>query len=154
MIAGMAVAGSQQMATSDANVRMARARHLATFVVGAFGLAVQLWIAATHDLTYDGVVFSTHVRLWNVLSFFTIWSNILVTVVAYLLTRAPRRTGGMFQMFRLASLVGRSPAIRVPTRATEMGVSGVGLPALSGREDPGAGREFWWHVDDLFVIGK
>ncbi len=105
MIAGMALAGSQQMATADSNVRLARAWHLATFVVGAFGLAVQLWIAATHDLTYDGVVFSTHVRLWNVLSFFTIWSNILVTVVAYLLTREPRRAGGMFQVFRLASLV-------------------------------------------------
>jgi hypothetical protein len=27
------------------------------------------------------------IRLWNVLNFFTIWSNILVTVVAYLLAR-------------------------------------------------------------------
>jgi hypothetical protein len=39
------------------------------------------------------------------LSFFTIWSNILVTVVAYLLIRSPRHSGGVFQVFRLGSLV-------------------------------------------------
>ena len=39
------------------------------------------------------------------LSFFTIWSNILVTVVALLLTLDRRRRGRVFTVFRIASLV-------------------------------------------------
>jgi acyl-CoA hydrolase len=40
---------------------------------------VQLWIEATHALAPDRVAFSQPIRLGNVLSFFTVWSNILLT---------------------------------------------------------------------------
>jgi hypothetical protein len=39
-----------------------------------------------------------------VLSYFTVWSNILVLVVAHLLWRDPLRQGPVFTVFRLASL--------------------------------------------------
>lgn len=78
--------------------------HGATFAVGAFGVIAQLWIVATQTLTEDMIQLSEPIRLWNVLSYFTIWSNILVTVVAFLLARDPQRSGPMFNTFRLASL--------------------------------------------------
>lgn len=52
-------------------------------------MIVQLWIVASQTLTEEMVQLSEPIRLWNVLSYFTIWSNILVTVVAYLLARDP-----------------------------------------------------------------
>jgi hypothetical protein len=85
-------------------VTVARWWHWATFAVGAFGVITQLWIVATQTLTEDMIPFSDPIRLWNVLSYFTIWSNILVTVVAYLLARDPRRSGRFFDTLRLASL--------------------------------------------------
>ena len=43
-------------------------------------------------------------RIWHVLSYFTVWSNILVTAVAFLLIRDPAHRGSVFAVFRLASL--------------------------------------------------
>jgi hypothetical protein len=77
----------------------------ATFAAGAFGVVAQLWIVATQTLTADMVQLSKPIQLWNVLSYFTIWSNILVTAIAYLLARNPRRDGPVFNTFRLASVV-------------------------------------------------
>lgn len=87
------------------SITAARLWHSATFAVGAFGVIAQLWIVATQTLTEEMVQLSEPIRLWNVLSYFTIWSNILVTVVAYLLARNPQRSGPMFNTFRLASVV-------------------------------------------------
>jgi len=87
------------------SIAAARLWHSATFAVGAFGVIAQLWIVATQTLTEEMVQLSEPIRLWNVLSYFTIWSNILVTVVAYLLARNPQRSGPMFNTFRLASVV-------------------------------------------------
>ncbi len=83
----------------------ARRWHWVTFAVGAFGVVIQLWVVATQPVPAGGIEFAMPIRLWNVLSYFTIWSNVLVTVVAYLLARDPRRTGPVFTVFRLASLV-------------------------------------------------
>jgi hypothetical protein len=105
MISSMAASVSPQTARAVASLRWARCWHLATFTVGAFGVGVQLWIEATHPLAADRVAFPVPIRLWNVLSFFTVWSNILVTVVTYLLSRDPRRRGPVFSVFHLASLV-------------------------------------------------
>lgn len=77
----------------------------ATFVVGLFGLGLQAWISATHAPAYDGHVFPTPVRLFNLVSFFTIWSNILVTTIAGLLSRDPSRRGPVFTVLHLDSLV-------------------------------------------------
>ena len=87
------------------SITAARLWHSATFALGAFGVIAQLWIVATQTLTEEMIQLSAPIRLWNVLSYFTIWSNILVTVVAYLLARNPQRSGPMFNTFRLASVV-------------------------------------------------
>lgn len=86
-------------------VRRARWWHLATFVAAVFGVGLQLWIEFDPAPNPDRPEFSTPIRLWNVLSYFTVWSNILVLVVAYLLWRDPLRRGPAFSLFRLASLV-------------------------------------------------
>jgi hypothetical protein len=67
MIAGMALAGSQQMATAESNVRLARAWDHATFVVGAFGgsrgtrfrLAFQVVERKTSEHTVSVVIWLT-----------------------------------------------------------------------------------------------
>jgi len=87
------------------SITAARTWHAATFAFGAFGVIAQLWIVATQTLTEEMVQLSDPIRLWNVLSYFTIWSNILVTVVAFLLARNPDRTGSTFNTFRFASVV-------------------------------------------------
>ena len=81
--------------------RWARWWHLATFLVAALGLALQLWLAATQPIIPGR--FGLPMRLWNVLSFYTIWSNILVAVVTFLLAQNPRRRGSWFAALRLAS---------------------------------------------------
>jgi hypothetical protein len=86
-------------------LRWARWWHGATFVVGLFGLAVQVWVILAHPQPYDGYLFATPIRIWNLLSYFTIWSNILVAALAWLLLRNPQRAGSVFGVFRLASLV-------------------------------------------------
>ncbi len=80
----------------------ARGWHLATFVVAVAGLLLQLWLSATHPL-YPGR-YSTPILLWNVLSYFTVWSNIVVAVACWLLFRDPTRRGPGFAPFRLAGL--------------------------------------------------
>lgn len=102
---GMESTDSQGTVRRAATDSWARWWHWATFVLGVFGVVVQLWIVATQKLTADMVQLPVPIRLWNVLSCFTIWSNILVTVVAYLLARDPRRNGSVFAVFRLSSLV-------------------------------------------------
>jgi len=98
-------AESQEHTGNPRSTGAARWWHWATFAVGAFGVIAQLWIVATQTLTEDMIQLSEPIRLWNVLSYFTIWSNILVTVVAYLLARNPQRSGQLFNTFRLGSVV-------------------------------------------------
>lgn len=89
----------------SAPARSVRWWHLVTCAVGLFGLGVQTWIAVTHAPAYDGHVFSTPMRLFNMFSYFTIWSNVLVTVIAGLLYRDPRRRGPVFTVLHLDSLI-------------------------------------------------
>jgi hypothetical protein len=79
--------------------------HLATVLAASLGVGLQLWIEFDPALNPDRPQFSTPIRLWNVLSYFTVWSNILILVVAFLLWREPLRRGPAFAVFRLASLV-------------------------------------------------
>jgi hypothetical protein len=85
-------------------VRRAGWFHLATFVVGLTGLFVQLVIIVRLTDDPTGRDFPLPVRLWNLVSYFTIWSNILVTAVAFVLWRDPGRHGPTFAVVRLASL--------------------------------------------------
>jgi hypothetical protein len=100
----MGPAESTERPAKNRSVTGASWWHGATFVVGAFGVIVQLWIVATQELTDEMIPFSDPIRLWNVLSYFTVWSNILVTVVAFLLARNPQRSGRVFNTVRLASV--------------------------------------------------
>lgn len=101
------------MARTESQERTGNARfmtvagwfHGATCALGVFGVIAQLWIVATQTLTEDMAPLSDPIRLWNVLSYFTIWSNILVTAVAYLLARNPQRDGPVFNVLRFASVV-------------------------------------------------
>jgi hypothetical protein len=94
------------MTTTGAPPQTTTARwyHFAAFALGLAGLVVQtaLIVAATDPAETRGM--SLPVRLWNLVSYFTIWSNILVAAVAFLLFRDPRRTGPVFVVFRMASL--------------------------------------------------
>ena len=103
-ITTMARTEPQEHTGNTRSIVVARWWHGGTFALGAFGVIAQLWIVATQTLTEDMAQLSDPIRLWNVLSYFTIWSNILVTVVAYLLARTPQRDGAVFNVFRLASL--------------------------------------------------
>jgi hypothetical protein len=60
---------------------------LATFQAAVLGVGLQLLIEFDPAPNPDRPEFSTPIRLWNVLSYFTVWSNILVLVVAFLLWR-------------------------------------------------------------------
>jgi hypothetical protein len=91
-------------AAPSRTVVRARWYHLATFAVGLVTLTVQtiLIVAETDPAALRGM--SLAIRLWNLVSYFTIWSNILVTVVAFLLWRDPNRDGPYFRVFRMAGL--------------------------------------------------
>jgi len=91
--------------TPARSITAAHAWHAATFAFGVFGVVAQLWIVATQTLTEDMVQLSDPIRLWNVLSYFTIWSNILVAVIAFYLARDPARSGTTFNTLRFASVV-------------------------------------------------
>ncbi len=100
----MTAIGAQEPQLS-AGVRRAKWWHLATFIAALWGVGVQVWIEVDPAPNPDRPDFSTAVRLWNVVSYFTVWSNLLVLVVAFLLWRDPARTGPLFVVFRHASLV-------------------------------------------------
>ncbi|MGH3716908.1 MAG: Pr6Pr family membrane protein [Micromonosporaceae bacterium] len=82
--------------------RTARWFHAVTFVIALAGLVLQLWLAMDRPL-FPGR-YATPIAVWNILSYFTIWSNILVAVVAYLLARDPARQGEWFSVLRLSGL--------------------------------------------------
>ena len=99
----MTTVGAQETQLS-AGVRRARWWHLATFIAALWGVAVQVWIEVDPAPNPDRPEFSTVIRLWNVVSYFTVWSNILVLAVAFLLWRDAARTGWWFVVFQHASL--------------------------------------------------
>ena len=105
MITRVGPTGSAGSVQQSATVRRVRWWHLATFAAAVLGVGIQLWIEFDPAPNPDRPAFSTPIRLWNVLSYFTVWSNILVLVIAFLLWRDPLRRGPAFTTFRLASLV-------------------------------------------------
>lgn len=82
----------------------ARWYHFAVFAIGTCALVLQTVLVAVESDPTAIRGMSVAIRLWNLVSYFTIWSNILVTVVAFLLWRDPRRAGPVFTVFRLAGL--------------------------------------------------
>ncbi|MEJ7703745.1 MAG: Pr6Pr family membrane protein [Geodermatophilaceae bacterium] len=80
-------------------MRAARGWHLVTAAISGSSLLLQLVIILARD--NDTVL----VRLVRLFSFFTIQSNIIVTVVAVTLFLRPDRDGPVWRIARLASLV-------------------------------------------------
>jgi hypothetical protein len=71
----VAPTGARDSTELGTAARRARWWHLATFVAAAFGVGLQLWIEFDPAPNPDRPEFSTPIRLWNVLSYFTVWSN-------------------------------------------------------------------------------
>lgn len=94
------------------NLRIARGWHLATAVLVAAALLVQVWIAIRVSARPPGHAVGTLAgtvtadRVLRVLSFFTIQSNILSGVTAAQLARDPNRDGPAWRAVRLAALFG------------------------------------------------
>jgi hypothetical protein len=74
-----------------------------TAVIVGFGLVLQLILAARNDSGYFATPLS---RAFNLLFFFTVLSNIMVTVASALLYFNPRRSSLAFNVLRLTSVIG------------------------------------------------
>jgi hypothetical protein len=74
-----------------------------TAVIVGFGLVLQLILAARNDSGYFATPLS---RAFNLLFFFTVLSNIMVTVASALLYFNPRRLSLAFNVLRLTSVIG------------------------------------------------
>lgn len=84
------------------SMRWARWWHWGMFGLALLGLVLQLWLAVDRPL-FPGR-YPTLIAVWNILSYFTIWSNMLVAVLAYLLARDPARRGRWFSVLQLSGL--------------------------------------------------
>ncbi|WP_159621434.1 Pr6Pr family membrane protein [Ruania rhizosphaerae] len=86
---------------------LARCVHVVTAVVALSALTLQLVLSASGS----AVLLATEVpplgtRLWRLISYFTIQSNVLVAASAVMLALDPQRDGRVFRIVRLAGLVG------------------------------------------------
>ncbi|GAA4440343.1 Pr6Pr family membrane protein [Actinokineospora soli] len=73
-----------------------------TAAVALAGLAVQSYVSATTP----GVFATPAGRIFNMLCYFTIQSNVIVFATHALLAADPTRSGPVFRAFRLAGLIG------------------------------------------------
>ncbi len=84
----------------------ARAWHAVTAVVAIAALVLQLVLVLQGGRVLDEVdPPSTGMRLYRLLAYFTIESNLLVAIAAVTLTRDPARDGRGWRVMRLAGLV-------------------------------------------------
>jgi hypothetical protein len=87
--------------------RTARAWHGLTAVVAIGALVLQLALIIHGGRVLDETQqYSLVDRLWHLVSYFTIQSNLLVAVGTVLLTRDPERDGAGFRSLRLAGAIG------------------------------------------------
>lgn len=84
------------------STRRARLAFAATSLVTTAGLLLQLVLAATNE---EGRFTSVPARIVNVLSFFTIQSNVLVAVTTGMLAVDPVRRGKVFSSARLTAVL-------------------------------------------------
>ena len=83
--------------------RVARWFFGVTSALVTFGIVLQLQVAATNDSGYFEAV---PARIINVLSYFTVQSNILVALTSGLLAVQLNRTQTWFRVLRLSALIG------------------------------------------------
>ena len=83
--------------------RVARWFFGVTSALVTFGILLQLQVAATNDSGYFEAV---PARIINVLSYFTVQSNILVALTSGLLAVQLNRTQTWFRVLRLSALIG------------------------------------------------
>lgn len=95
------------MTTGTGYVRAARVWHGGTAAVGAFALVAQLVLVASGaSVLVPEAAPGTAVRLWRLVSYFTIDCNVLVLVSALTLVARPARDGDGWRVLRLTALVG------------------------------------------------
>ena len=88
-------------------IRSARLWHGLTAVVVIAALILQLVLVLQGGRVLDETEpESVGTRLWHLVSYFTIQSNVLVAVAVVLLTRDPVRDGAGFRSLRLAGTIG------------------------------------------------
>lgn len=85
-----------------ANPRIARWFFVLTSALVSFGIVLQLEVAANNA---NGVFASVPLRILNVLSYFTVQSNILVAVTTGLLAIRLDRTETWFRVLRLTAVI-------------------------------------------------
>jgi hypothetical protein len=88
-------------------IRSARLWHGLTAVVAITALVLQLVLVLQGGRVLDETEPDPlRTRLWHLVSYFTIQSNVLVAVAVVLLTRDPARDGSGFRSLRLAGTIG------------------------------------------------
>ncbi len=83
---------------------MVRSFYALTSAIVFAALAIQTFVIVVEPLTPDGVAFSLGFRLWNLFSYFTIWSNLVVLVTSLWLVRQPSCHSPFFRVLRLTAL--------------------------------------------------
>lgn len=84
------------------NSRVARIVFGATSALVTFGILLQLQVAVTND---EGLFEAVPARIVNVLSYFTVQSNILVALTTGLLALRLQRTETWFRVLRLTAVI-------------------------------------------------
>ncbi len=88
-------------------IRSARLWHALTAAVTIGALVLQLVLVLQGGRVLDETEPDPLIdRLWHLVSYFTIQSNVLVAVATVLLTRDPLRDGAGFRSLRLAGMIG------------------------------------------------
>src|SRR5262245_33773272 len=83
--------------------RCARLWFATTAAAATVGLLIEVYVSATVD---GGYFTSPGSRLFNLLFYFTIQSNVIVAVTTLLLAVRLDRTSAVFRYFRLAGVIG------------------------------------------------
>ncbi|MBT9257056.1 Pr6Pr family membrane protein [Phycicoccus sp. MAQZ13P-2] len=84
----------------------ARQLHLVVALVATFALAFQTVLVLSGEAVLNDEVPPLATRLYRLVAYFTIQSNVLVAVTAWQLWRDPLRDGRWWRPVRLAALVG------------------------------------------------
>ncbi len=83
---------------------MVRSFYALTSAIVFVALAIQIFVIVVEPLTPSGVAFPLGIRLWNLFSYFTIWSNLVVLLTSVWLVCQPRSDSPIFRVLRLSAL--------------------------------------------------
>lgn len=84
--------------------RVTRFFHALTSAIVLAALAIQTHVIVVEPVSPDLIAFPLGIRLWNLFSYFTIWSNLVVLMTSLWLVRDPQCSSPAFQVLRLSAL--------------------------------------------------